>query len=398
MNANELAQRERDLSHQISTYLRATSHRTSNPSALDIVRARELQTDRSLLDIQIELVGLHAAVKKLSGQGDSRVKEALAGLAAKWNSPEYMDAFLHYANTGKVNAELTSGSDEKGGYTVPAQLMEAWLRALDTATFVRRISQREFITRAGHLSAGVLQDEDSDAAWLAAENETLSEDTSTTFEGRQFIPHLMGKFFKISRNLRRTGGRAFIDRILSRMALHHARPQEKAFLIGSGVGQPLGIFTASAQGISTARDVSEGNTIMELTHDGLVNALFSLEAQYQPGAVWVMHRDVAKQVHKQKGGNGRPIYVFGKGTDQTDTLLGKPVYLTEYGPNTFTTGKYLAVVGDFHAGYVVVDGLQLDIQILEERFSETHEVGVIGRSECDGGPYNEKAFARVKLA
>jgi HK97 family phage major capsid protein len=32
--------------------------------------------------------------------------------------------------------------------------------------------------------------------------------------------------------------------------------EEKAFLTGDGSGKPLGVFTASASGISTARDVT----------------------------------------------------------------------------------------------------------------------------------------------
>ena len=45
--------------------------------------------------------------------------------------------------------------------------------------------------------------------------------------------------------------------------------QEQAFVTGSGSGQPLGVFTASSDGISTARDVSTGNTATTITFESL---------------------------------------------------------------------------------------------------------------------------------
>jgi len=53
--------------------------------------------------------------------------------------------------------------------------------------------------------------------------------------------------------------------------------QEKAFLTGSGVGRPLGIFIASTSGISTSRDVSTGNSSTAITFDGLIESQVHIE-------------------------------------------------------------------------------------------------------------------------
>ena len=76
----------------------------------------------------------------------------------------------------------------------------------------------------------------------------------------------------------------------------------------SGASQPLGLFTASDNGISTGRDVSTGNTSTSMTFDGLMEAKYSLKGQHQMNAEWLFHRDGVKQLAKLKDGDGQYIW------------------------------------------------------------------------------------------
>ena len=71
--------------------------------------------------------------------------------------------------------------------------------------------------------------------------------------------------------------------------------------------------------------------------------------------------------------------------------------MSEYAPNTFTTGLYVGIIGDF-SRYWIVDSLQLQFQRLVELYAATNQVGCIGRAETDAVPVLAEAFARVKLA
>ena len=53
---------------------------------------------------------------------------------------------------------------------------------------------------------------------------------------------------------------------------------ETAYMTGAGTDGPLGLFTASADGITTARDVSTGNTATEMKFDGLPALLDQMKA------------------------------------------------------------------------------------------------------------------------
>ena len=82
---------------------------------------------------------------------------------------------------------------------------------------------------------------------------------------------------------------------------------------------------------------------------------------------------------------------------EPDTILNRPLNMSEYVPNTFTTGLYVGMFGDL-SKYWIADALDLQVQRLIELYAETNQDGFIGRMESDGMPVLAEAFARVKLA
>ena len=53
---------------------------------------------------------------------------------------------------------------------------------------------------------------------------------------------------------------AAADTTVERLQCYIGITEEKAFLVGTGANQPLGVFTPSASGISTGRDVTSGDS------------------------------------------------------------------------------------------------------------------------------------------
>jgi HK97 family phage major capsid protein len=225
-----------------------------------------------------------------------------------------------------------------------------------------------------------------------------------SFGKRELHPRPLAKRIKISRKLlsRLPGAEGLVTQ---RLAYKFAVSEEKAFLTGTGANGPLGVFTASSYGISTGRDVSSGNTSTAITMDGLINALYSLKAQYQtsPTTAWLFHRDAVKMIRKLRddsgasAGTGQYLWQPSTQVGEPDTLLGLPVFTSEYAPNTFTTGLYVGLVGDF-SNYWIADADTFSVQRLVELYAEANQVGLIGRKETDGMPVLEEAFARVTLA
>jgi len=304
------------------------------------------------------------------------------------------EAFSRYLRLGETRA-LSADLDVEGGYTVPDTFRNELIKKVDDLVFIR---QRATVISAvqGSLGIPTLANDPADSDWTA-ELATGGTDSTMDFGKRELNPKPLAKKIKVSNKLLRASAIGVEALVRDRLAYKFAITEEKAFLTGNGSGQPLGVFTASAAGISTSQDVSTGNTISSVTFDGLINALYTLKPAYWAGAVLLGHRDLFKQVRKLKDGDGQYIWQPGGQAGQPDRVLGVPFIMSEYAPNTFATGNYVGIIANFEH-YYIADALALTLQRLVELYAETNQIGFIGRLETDGMPVLEEAFVRIKLA
>ncbi len=314
---------------------------------------------------------------------------------AQTATDEYRKGFNNWVRTGQQFRALQADSDTLGGYLVtPVQMVDQLIKEVDDAVFIRQWATVFSVPNAQSLGVPTLENDPADADWTT-ELATGSEDSTMSFGKRALNPHPLAKRIKLSNKLLRKVPNSE-SLVRSRLAYKFGITWEKAGLTGSGSGQPLGVFTASNDGISTGRDVSSGNTTTAVTFDGLINAKYSLKQQYWGGSRWLFHRDAVKMIAKLKNGEGYYLWRESVRAGEPDTLLGLPTHMSEYAPNTFTTGKYVGILGNF-SHYWIADSMAMEMQRLMELYAESNQVGLIGRLESDGMPVLEEAFARVQL-
>jgi HK97 family phage major capsid protein len=325
-------------------------------------------------------------------------RDVLSAEQARALQSELFRRYLQRGETQLSRDEIRALQVDKGssgGYLVPDQFISDLIKAIDDLVFLRQWSTVISVPNADSLGAPSLDNDPADPAWTS-ELAIGSEDSTMSFGKRELSPKPLAKYIKISRTLLRKAPNVE-DLVRARLAYKQAIAQENAFLTGSGAGQPLGVFTASDDGIGTARDVSTGNTATEVRFDGLLGAKFSIKPQYWPNLRWVFHRDVMLQVAKLKDGEGQYLWRESVRAGEPDRLLGLPVYMSENAPSTMTTGLYVGIIGDFR-NYWIADCLNQELQRLDELFAATNQVGLVIRSETDGMPVLAEAFARVTLA
>lgn len=311
----------------------------------------------------------------------------------------YQTGFRSFLRGQQVSAEvraLQADLDTQGGYLMaPIQMVDRLIQAVDDAVWIRRLATVIAVPNADSLGVPSLDADPADADWTN-ELATGSEDSTMSFGRRELKPHPLAKRIKISRKLMMKVPNAE-DLTIARLAYKFAITQEKAFLLGSGANQPLGVFTASTSGISTARDISSGNTTTSIGFDGLISAKYGLKAQYWPKSQWIFHRDAVAQIAKLKDSQGQYLWRESVRVGEPDRILGLPVNVSEYTPNTFTTGLYVGMLADF-SNYWIADSMAMEMQRLIELYAESNQIGLIGRLDTDGLPTLEEAFVRVKLA
>ncbi len=300
---------------------------------------------------------------------------------------------------GEELRALQADADIYGGFLVaPAQFVMKLIAAVDDEVFIRGLASVFPVTKSESLGAPSLDNDPADPTWTG-EITTASEDSTLSFGKRELTPHPLSKLIKVSEKLLRVSAMDVESLVIQRLAYKFAVVAENAYQNGSGSNQPMGVFTAATAGfgISTSRDVSTGNTATAFTTDGLINALYSLKAQYHPKAIWIFHRDAIKMLRKLKDGDGQYIWNPDIKGGQPDMILAKPYKMSEYCPATFTASKYVGIIGDFKQ-YWIADALDMRVQRLNELYAATNQIGFIGRLESDGMPVLEEAFARVKLS
>jgi HK97 family phage major capsid protein len=332
----------------------------------------------------------------------NRVVRAREGSALAYTATdEYREAFGEYLRNGRADRDiLTRGqtvqAQQEGGYLqVPMQFIAELLADVDDAVVMRGLARVLPPISATSVGAPRRTAKLSSAAWGTELSEPTT-DTSLKFGLREIAPHYMTMGAEISRALL-YGSNLDVESIVRAELVRDAGElEEKAFLTGDGVNKPLGIFTASGFGVSTGRDVSTGNTTTSPTADGLTQAFFTLKDQYRGRSSWLMHRDAITKVMLLKDGNGQYLFRLAAGADRPDTLFNRPVVSSEFAPNTFTTGQYVGVVGDF-SNYWIVDGTEVQLQKLVETKAKSNRDEFIGRRKVDGAPVIEEAFVRVKL-
>jgi HK97 family phage major capsid protein len=395
MTIAELRQKRASLIEEVRKVQNSASNRALNADEL-----------KKVDDIEKDIAGLEQNIQVAERQ-EKREKELAAtssnAVQGEQNEGEtrakkYAENFRNFLLTGERRDLSADTAAEGGNIVVPTQLSSTLIKKLDDLLHIRQFATKETLTAFANLGVPTITADPSDADWTT-EVQSVSADSTMAFGKRTMAPAMLSKLVKVSMKLLQIASRGPEEIVNERLAYKFAVTQEKAFLTGNGTGQPLGIFTASANGINTDRDVSTDNTTSAITSDGLQNALYSVKAQYRKNGKWLFHRDAVKMIRKLKTGiSGDTTYVWQAGltAGQPDTLLGYPVLESEYVPNTFTTGLYVGAFADL-TKYMIVDQIPYTIQRLNELYAGTNQIGFIGRLSTDGAPVDSLGFARVKL-
>jgi HK97 family phage major capsid protein len=399
-NIQEKKQKRANLVNQARELIERAQDADRDMDTAENEQHRKILADVNKMKDQIDLLEQqYEAEQSVEGVGNQSHRQNPGTQDQGTDNPraseDYLKSFRNYLLSGNIQNSLQMTDDPSGGFiTSPLDFINQLIKDVDDLVFIRQWATK-YKTNAKSLGAPSLDADPDDFDWTS-EVGTVNEDKSMKFGRRELTPHALSKLIKVSMKLLRSSLQDPEDLVRARMAYKLGLTQEKAFLTGNGVNQPLGVFTASKDGISTNRDVSNGNTATEIQLDGLKAAKWSLKAQYHQQAKWMFHRDGLEQVDKLKDANGQYLWQPSIQVGEPDRLLNFPYYASEHVPNVFTTGKYVGMLGDF-SNYWIVDSQDFGVQRLVELYAGNNQVGFIGRGETDGMPVKEEAFARVKL-
>lgn len=396
-----------DIADQIKRFERQLElERETAAAAVESGRAEAAQNKEQAeaaadADHRSRLLAHEARLSRLmSVAGGKSVRFSDRALEAR-SSKKYSDHHEAYLRGDMSLGELRALAADvavSGGYLVmPLQMSMDLIKAIDDEVFIRRFATKHLVVNADGMGMASLDADPADSDWTA-EIATGNDDNAMAVGRRELKPYPLAKRIKVSNKLIRTSAQSVETLVRARLAYKFGVTEEKAFLLGSGANQPLGVFTPSNDGIPTSRDVATGSAT-NFTFPGLYDAKYAMKGGYwnRSSTSWGFHRDGLKLIAKLLDGQNRPLWEPSTQIGQPDRLLGLPLYMSEFFPNTFTTGQYVGMLADW-SYYHIADSLNMSVQRLNELYAETNQVGFIGRQELDGQPVLAEAFVRIKTS
>lgn len=172
--------------------------------------------------------------------------------------------------------------------------------------------------------------------------------------------------------------------LTKRLARNFARAEDKGFITGTGTDEPVGILDDTA-GAETAA------TVETITYDDVISLYFSVKAEYRTNAVWLMNDKTALALRKLKDSAGYYLW-----NNADNTILGKPVMISEYMPDAEEGTKPIAF-GDF-SYYWIVKRTPVSVKMLQELFALRHQTGYLAFEFIDGKLIRTDAVKVIKIA
>ena len=164
--------------------------------------------------------------------------------------------------------------------------------------------------------------------------------------------------------------------------------------IGDGSGDPNGVVTASAAGITAgAVDV--------FTRDEILGLLHSVDRAYRQGPKvgFMFHDNVLLAIKKMTIGSGddRPLWQPSIRESEPDRIEGHRYWVNNDMASTVATGAKVMLFGDF-SRYLVRRVSTLRMLRLNERYADADQVGFVGFMRLDGDLIAANSIKRLTMA
>src|SRR5258708_5076004 len=146
---------------------------------------------------------------------------------------------------------LSAGIASAGGFTIPQEEFIAELiKTLDNMAVIRGLARTFQVPQAQSLGAPTLSADPADSDWTG-ELAIGNEDSTMVIGRREMHPWPLAKYIKVSDKLLRASPLGMEGIVRDRLAYKTAVAMSKAFNSGTGINQPLGLFTSDPNGIDS---------------------------------------------------------------------------------------------------------------------------------------------------
>ena len=269
------------------------------------------------------------------------------------------------SNFKQISNVLQEGVDADGGYLVPDEYDHRLIDVLTEENIMRKLGHK--ITTSGEHKINIAATKPA-AAWIE-EGGALSFGDAT-FDQILLDAHKLHVAIKVTEELLYDNAFNLESYIIDMFGKALANAEEDAFLNGSGVGQPLGLFAATGGGTAAISTAS-------LTADDVIKLVYALKRPYRKNAKFIMNDQTIASIRQLKDNNGAYMWQPSLVAGEPDKLLGYDVYTSPFCP----AGKI--AFGDY-SYYNIGDRGTRSFKQLTELFAGNGMIGYVAKERVDG--------------
>ena len=296
-------------------------------------------------------------------------------------SDAYKDGMLTALRTNfrQVSNILQEGVDADGGYLVPEEYDSRLIRVLEGENIMRKLGHK--ITTSGDHKINIASTEPA-AAWIEEGGALQFSDAKLA----QILldAHKLHVAIKVTEELLYDNAFNLENYIIEEFGKALSNAEEDAFLNGTGVGQPLGLFAATGGG-------TVYKTVTKLTADDIMNLVYALKRPYRKNSAFIMNDQIIATIRTFKDGNGAYMWQPSYQAGEPDKLLGYPVYTSPFAPEDAIS------FGDY-SYYNIGDRGTRSFKQLTELFAGNGMIGFVAKERVDGKLILPEAVQILKVS
>ena len=296
-------------------------------------------------------------------------------------SDEYRKGMLTALRTNfrQVSNILQEGVDADGGYLVPEEYDNRLIQTLGEENIMRRLGH--VITTSGEHKINIAATKPA-AAWI--EEGGALQFSDATFSQILLDAHKLHVAIKVTEELLYDNAFNLESYIIEQFGKALANAEEDAFLNGTGVGQPLGLFAETGGGQLA------GTLTAAMKADDILSLVYALKRPYRKNASFIMNDKTVAQIRKFKDNNGAYIWQPSYQANEPDRILGYSVHTSEYVPED------AIAFGDYRY-YNIGDRGTRSFKQLTELFAGNGMIGYVAKERVDGKLILPEAVQILKL-
>ena len=297
--------------------------------------------------------------------------------------PEYDIAFWDSMRTKPVESGILAKASETstGTYAMPDSSANKFMKALIKESVFRNMAT---VLKAYKTGYRLYTKDCKDKAQFVKEGGQIPiYDGMEDFNTNSIGSYKLASIVKLDEEFVNDAGFDIEKHLTERFGKTFARAEDDAFINGSGADEPTGI-------LATEGGAETGITAIDLTYDDMISLYFSVDKEYRRNGMWLMNDRTALALRKLKDNDGNYLW-----NNADNTILGKPVVISEYMPDADSGNKPVAF-GDF-SYYWIIGRKPVSVRSLTEKFSIYDQVGYLGVEYLDGKLVRNEAIKVIQI-